>query len=188
MNEINNAWLTLVMINDNYVPGAIALAESLNLVHSKYPKICMVSPSVTEKARLVLELLYDLVVEVPYIVNAIKSLKGVKQKELYNTWIDKSFTKWNCLNINNLQNIYKLNKIILLDVDMVIVDNCDDLFNIQSPAACFSLPWAYPYQTKNAMPNLYISSNEEWNSNKDIPHGSEINYKLILFQINSRTQ
>ena len=78
-----NAWVTLVMINDNYVPGAIVLAESLRINNTLYPIICMVSPSVTEKARQILQILYELVIEVPYISHEVKPLRGVKQKELY---------------------------------------------------------------------------------------------------------
>ena len=174
-------WIMLVMINDSYIPGAIAVAESLRQVNTSKGIVCMITPDISASARHALSIVCDQVIEVSYIQHTVKIFTSIKQKELYNAWIDKSFTKWACLSL------IQFTKVIMVDVDMIFTTNCDELFDLGAPAACFSLPWAYPYQDRGGIYNPYIKSNSEWERKKDIPHGSQISYKLIESSLYKKT-
>ncbi|CAK9251271.1 unnamed protein product [Sphagnum jensenii] len=64
-----------------------------------------------------------------------------RQKEVYNAFIRNTPTKFGA--IKAAAQDYA--KIVMLDVDMIMVDNCDALFDLKAPAAC----WGYPRSSKN---------------------------------------
>jgi alpha-N-acetylglucosamine transferase len=170
----------VVMLNPEYIMGAIVCAKSLKNVTTVYPIVCMVTNDILEQdpnAMNILLSVFDDVVVVPIIEHNVLKFESIRQKEMYNHWINKSFTKWNCLTLSKDGILY--DKVILLDVDMIMVTNCDELFELNAPAGCFSQPWAFPYQVHGAVPNPYIKCNKEWLQNKDIPHAATVKYKTI---------
>ena len=58
------AYVTFVMMNDSYVPGALLLAYGLRRQWTEADLVCLVTPEVTADARDALAVLYDHVVEV----------------------------------------------------------------------------------------------------------------------------
>lgn len=143
------AWTVLIMIGKAYVPGALVTAQSLRRMKTQHAIVCMVTADVDVESRAQLLLVYDQVVEVPYITQETCAFKAKRQSELYGGWIDRSFTKWNCLSL------VQYSKVILLDADIILLANCDDLFDLQPPAACFSNPWAM--SPRSNIKNLYGS-------------------------------
>lgn len=136
-------WCTLVMLNDNYACGAAIVAQSLRTVQTKYPIWCMVTNDVSIDCREWLSKHVDKVIIVPVISYPVVSMKSKKQNAIYGSWIHASFTKWNILN----PDLFPVEKVILLDADMLFVENCDELFDLPAPALTFSSPWARPYMT-----------------------------------------
>ena len=61
------AYVTLMMIGDAYLPGALVLADSLRRVKSKWPVVIMVTPDVSKEACQILAGAYDDVIHVDYI-------------------------------------------------------------------------------------------------------------------------
>ncbi|EDO41592.1 predicted protein, partial [Nematostella vectensis] len=116
------AWVTLVMLGDGYAAGALAVAQSLRMVQTKYDLVCMVTPDVTHPTRRHLCVMYDHVIEVPYIQHRCRKLWSEKQSRMYDDWIEFSFTKWNCLNLVQYE------RVMFIDADMVVKVNSDDLF------------------------------------------------------------
>jgi glycogenin len=164
----SRAWVTLVMLGDSYIPGALVMAHSMKNKQTKYPIVAMVTPDVTKEP---LTKVFDQVIEVAYIEYPTRHFKSDKQVEAYNPWIDKSFTKWNCLALDYTE-------VIFIDADMVILENMDDLFELRAPAACFSSPWQmnlYPYViTPRGTPrNVFI----------DLNHGDPIRAKDIIYAL-----
>lgn len=152
MNAQNVVWCTLVMLNDNYIPGALILAKSLHDVKTKYPIWCMVDEHVSTSGINVLEQIFDKVVKVPTLIQPVAKMKSKKQNEIYGSWIHASFTKFNILN----PDLFPVDKIMFLDADMLFIENCDELFELNTPAMTFSSPWARPYvKTKYAIYNPY---------------------------------
>ena len=62
-------YATTIFGGDNYVAGALAMAHSLTLVKSKYPKICCHTSDVSENAREMLKVVFD-------EVKLVKCIKG----------------------------------------------------------------------------------------------------------------
>jgi hypothetical protein len=143
-----NAWVTLVMIGTQYVPGAIMLAHSLRSVDTEYDIICMVTPDIGDVTRRQLDVVFDRVVEVQYLEHGTTPLKSEKQKKMYGAWASRSFTKWQCLDLTE----YK--KVMFIDADQLVLQNNDELFELNAPAGTFSTPWIAPF-CKSSTPNPY---------------------------------
>jgi len=163
------AWVVLVMKGDAYVPGALVVAQSLKNVGTRHDIVCMVTPDVTPKARVMLAQVFTDVVEVPYISHESRHFTAQKQGKLYNSWMDQAFTKWNVLSL------VAWSKVLLVDADMVFIKNSDDLFDLQAPAATFSLAWAQPW-VRHGVANPYVARGDQKGRRKqlDLPHGATV--------------
>lgn len=148
------AWATLVMKGNNYVPGALVLADSLQRVKTEYDTVCMVTKDVSSEAVITLMKVFDQVLKVPYITHKTVQMRTKRQREMYQDWIHQSFTKWHVLN----PAVFRYKKVIMLDADMIFIENCDHLFSMSAPAATFSTPWAKPYCLSGGLPNYYIDT------------------------------
>lgn len=131
-----NAWVTLVMLDDSYVAGAITLAKSLRSVNTKYPIICMYA-DISEESILVLNKHFDKIIKVPLIDIEVSRNISEKASKIYNRWNNYSLTVCNILNPE-----YGFNNVVVLNADVLIRRNIDELFNIHEPAAMFSSPWS----------------------------------------------
>ncbi|QEI03686.1 P13 [Rachiplusia nu nucleopolyhedrovirus] len=125
------AYVTLVMLGDEYVQGAVVLAKSLLLTDTAHDLICMVTKDVSEAGRDVLQKFYTKVIDVDYISYACPPMLTKRQNQMYGGWINHAFTKWQCLSLTNYR------KIIYLDADHAVVKNIDHLFGLNAPAVCF---------------------------------------------------
>jgi alpha-N-acetylglucosamine transferase len=129
------AYVTLVMRGDKYIPGALALAYSLKVSGTRADVICMVTDDV-DRTKLDRERLFDKIIVIPYIRHASK-LTTDKQKKIYASWIDDSFTKWNCLRFT------EYSKVCFVDADIIFRSCPDSVFDKRAPGAVFSLPWTF---------------------------------------------
>lgn len=133
---VNQAWVTLVMMSDSYVIGALVLAQSLREVRTIYELVCMVTNAVSREAKVALSKVYDHVFEVPNIKKASRPLPGRKQQERYGEeFLSLAFTKWNCLNLVQYETV------CFIDADIVFSKNPDTLFQLKAPAGSFVNPW-----------------------------------------------
>ena len=164
---VKAAWVVLLMIGDGYLPGALVVASSFRRMKTVHDLVCMVTPEISASVRETLLQVYDRVVEVPYIEHSAKQFTSKKQVEMYAGWIDRSFTKWNCLKFT------EYDKVIFVDADMVALVNCDDLFEMSAPAATYSNPWAYPWKADRGLNNPYLTC-EGKARDCDFPHGSTV--------------
>ena len=169
-NKDKYAWVTLVMIGDTYVPGALVLAQSLLELNTRHDTVCMVTPDVSDLARKALALLYTKVVQVPFIAcNKLPPFQTRKQQRLYGRWIHNSFTRLNCLD-PRVFGCYK--KIVMLDCDMVFIRQMDHLFKMDAPALTFSTPWAKPYCRNGGIRNHFLDpvTGQELAHQASVPH------------------
>ncbi|CAG2112436.1 unnamed protein product [Medioppia subpectinata] len=139
----SHAFVTLVMKSDKYMAGALVLAQSLRNNRTNSSLVCMITHDISVRAAKVLKKWYDFVWTVPYIRQRCVTFKTRRQRDLYEDWIEESFTKWNCL---NHEMFGRFDKVLFIDADMMVANNCDhQLFGLDPPAMTFSLPWAKPY-------------------------------------------
>lgn len=119
---------TLVMRGNRYVPGAIALANSLR-IYSEARLICMITDDVSDRAMI--EKLYDEVIVVDRITTHAPPMATKGMNDTYGSWIADACTKWNVLSL------YKYKKVLFMDADMIAVSPIDSLFLLDVPAAVF---------------------------------------------------
>jgi len=165
------AWVTLVMMKDSYIPGALVLAESLREVKTKHSIVCMVTDDVSIEGKRKLSMVFDEVILVDYITNKTKKYESFKQDDRYSAWINNSFTKWSCLRF------IQYDKVIFIDADMITITNCDELFELKSPAACYAWIWTIPWKkTLGNIKNFYCPKEE-------LTHGAVVHKELIIHSI-----
>ncbi len=167
-------WCVLVMLNDTYACGAAVVARTLRDVHTQYPIWCMVSEGVSPDCVEFLRVHFDNIVSVPLISHAVAHMRSKKQNEIYGGWIHHSFTKWSILN----PEYFPVDKVILLDADMIVLENIDDLFELKPPALTFSSPWAKPYMKINGAYNPYYI-NRQGRAPRDLNHGERVPRNMI---------
>lgn len=155
------AWVTIVMNGNRYMPGAAVMAKSLRNVGTKHDIVLMVTDDVTDKQYWHL---FDKVVNVEYVSRTTKRMQSAKQNNLYASWIYKFYTKFVCMSFT------EYDKVMYIDADMLILKNCDYLFDLQAPAGCFSNPWAFG---NPSIPDFYDSPK----------HGDSIKHSTIMKSI-----
>lgn len=158
-------WCTLVMLGDSYAKGAAVVAHSLRKTKSKYPIWCAVTEDVSQMCVDTLISIFDNVVTVPLLSHDVVPYRSPKQASIYNRWINYSFTKWNICN----PGLFPVDKVILVDADMLFLHNCDELFELPGNAMTFSSPWAEPYHNVRPMRNPYGT----------LSHGAKIKHSSI---------
>lgn len=124
------AYVWLLMMGDNYAPGILVSAYSIKRLGTKNDLVCMVTPDVSKPIRKELLKVLDRVIEVPYLIYDINT-KDHKFPDRYNTWMQKTFTKWNCLNLS------EYDKIFFIDADCIAMRPMDHVFKITPPLGIF---------------------------------------------------
>jgi hypothetical protein len=125
---------TLLMISDNYLPGCISLAFSIEKANMKLRKeidlICMVTEEISEECIKDLEQYFDRVIRVPYIEVDVKTINHSKDK-VKNIYA-KAFTKVNALQFTEYKKVFQV------DVDMLVIkDDFFNIFSMKAPASPF---------------------------------------------------
>lgn len=147
------AYVTLMMIGDSYLPGALVLAKSLRDTGTKYPIVIMVTPDVSDDARRVLATSYDEVVSINYLRYTCVRLDGALHKR-YGNWNEYGFTKFNMMALT------KFKKVLYLETDEHVLFNLDHLFEMPTPVGLFSSPWGYPMKYRVMNPYLGLRCGE----------------------------
>jgi len=152
-----NAFVWLLMLGDEYLAGALVSAWSFRKKATVHDLVVMVTPDISQDARDILGKVFDVVVEVPYIEVKSTPMRTQKQSDVYNSWISKSYTKWNVLSLVNYD------KVCMIDADIVILTNIDDLFELEAPAAVFKSSYARLYDPyKNPKHGDKITPKQIW--------------------------
>ena len=135
MTKSPYAYVWALFKGDRYLAGVLISAWSIKRTNTKYDLICLVTPDVSNIGRKELAKICNKVIEINYIRVTRPKLKTTRQKELYKTWIDVSYTKWNILNLTQ----YK--KVFFLDADTIVTKNIDSVFDKKKISVNFYNPW-----------------------------------------------
>ena len=173
IKKFDNAFVWLLMKGDNYLPGVFTSVHSVNRTRAcgrggDFNTVVMVTPDVSENAIKELNKVCDYVVKIDYIQHQTKPMKTERQKEIYGSWIDVSYTKWSCL-------LLPFNKVVFLDADVIVLDTITSLFELNTPAGQFSSAFAKP---SGKMTNHYVDALNVGNDGY-AKHGSFINRTMI---------
>ncbi|MBI2705516.1 MAG: hypothetical protein HYX32_09535 [Actinobacteria bacterium] len=122
------AFVTLLMINDSYLPGCLTAAYALRAQRTSARLVCLVTPDITERAIDALLSLYDDVIVVEE-VNPPRDETGKRQA------LPRMLTRFNALRLGpdgDLDRDYE--RVILLDADLLPLRDFDSLWELATPA------------------------------------------------------
>ena len=122
------AFVTFLMRNDNYLPGAMMFAFGLREKGTRADLICMVSGNISESAKYALSLIFDHVVEVEEIY--VPNKRGHERQD-----IPYVFTRFNALRFGVDGDLgFNYEKIVVADADVLPLRFYDHLFTLDTPA------------------------------------------------------
>jgi len=127
-----HAWVTLAT-NDSYALGALVLAKSLksDSVHTKHSTAIIITPGVTNAMRDTLHEVFEVVYESDILDSKDEAnLALIKRPELGIT-----FTKLSCWTLT------QFDKCVFLDADILVLQNCDELFDYDELSAAPDVGW-----------------------------------------------
>ena len=122
------AFVTFIMRNDSYLPGALVLASGLKRMKTQADLVCMVTGSVTPQAKRTLGAMFDHVVEVDEAV-----LPHARRQERQDRPF--LFTRFNALRLGKGGGLdLSYDRIVVLDADILPLRYYDHLFTLGTPA------------------------------------------------------
>lgn len=168
-----HAFVTYIVRNDSYLPGALVLAHALRCQETTADLVCLVTGDVSRRARASLDLLFDRVVPVDPIVcpeNADQRRQHVSQV----------LTRVNALCLGadgDLGCAYE--KIVLLDADVLPLRCYDHLFLVDAPAGIVNERADLFKRTDRS--RRYVAAGSlahgrwAWHHHyRDVPHGARV--------------
>ena len=162
---------TLLMISDNYLPGILSLAKSIENANKDFRNsidlVCMVTPDISQQAIDDIMKYYDRVIKVDYIEIPFNYIRHSKPHimKVY----AKTFTKLHVFELT------EYDKVIMIDCDMLVLKpEFFSLFSLNTPAGVF-IGCLQPYKSADIM-NVYNAT-----YGKDLKHGHLI--KNTLYDI-----
>lgn len=168
-----NAFVTFIIRNDSYLPGALVFAYGLRLQHTKNDLICIVSDNISETAIADLKILYDdvLVIDEVYVPH---DRRHERQDRPF------LFSRFNAFRLGKDGDLGKdYDKIIIADCDLLPLSNYDSLFDLPAPAGIINEKKEFCMEYANGkyiIPETTEKNGEWlWHSHyKDYPHGTII--------------
>lgn len=166
-----NAFVTFIIRNDSYMPGALVFAFALRLQKTKNDLICIVSENISERAITALKVIYDdvLVIDELYVAH---DRRHERQDRPF------LFSRFNAFRLGKDGDLgKKYNKIILADCDHLPLTGFDDLFNLPAPAGIINEKKEHCLEFvdgKYIIPDS-VDIDGTWNWHeiyKDVPHGT----------------
>lgn len=123
-NPVSNYSYISVMTNQSFYPGLCALNYSLKRVSAKYPLKVVVPDDISHEVITLIENLHLEVIKVPNLTlpDEIQQLNSSQR------W-NQTFFKL------QIFNLVQFDKIVFLDLDMIVVQNIDELFEKPHMAA-----------------------------------------------------
>ena len=126
---MKNAYVCVLSTND-YLDGVLVLNENLKALNSKYELICLINENINIESRKTLKEFNIITKEVPHI-------KYEFVYDAFNYW-SNTFDKLNLFDLTEYE------KIVYLDLDLLILKNIDHLFLEQA----ISMPLDLPFNLK----------------------------------------
>lgn len=120
------AYVTLVMLGDTYIAGAIILAHSIRKAGSLVDLVVLVTPDVTEEGKNILRKFFTHVIEIDFI----NVPNWRVQKQPHRKYLSLVFTKFHLFNLTQYE------KVLLIDADALVLKYPDHLFTLNAPAGC----------------------------------------------------
>ena len=169
------AYVTFLMLNDNYLPGALVVGYGLRRLSTQARLICMVTDGVSDLARKALESIFDHVPEVEPIYVPHRRRQQRQDRPFF-------FTRVNSLRLGRDGNLgLAFDKIAVVDADLLPLKNCDHLFSLPAPAGVLNEAKSHVIQSNDVgryeiTKQMLKTGKWEWHKKYDTicPHGSPV--------------
>ncbi len=168
-----NAYVTFIIRNDSYLPGALVFAYALRKQETHNDLICIVSDNISEKAIASLKTLYDDVV----ILEELYVKHDRRQERQDRPFL---FSRFNAFRLGKDGDLGKqYDKIIIADCDLLPIQGYDTLFELEAPAGIINEKKEYCVESQDGAYYIPESAyqNRTWKWHEvyhDIPHGKKI--------------
>ncbi len=169
------AFVTLLMLNDNYLPGVLVLADALRRQKTQADLVCLVTEEISPEARGALKALYTHVIEVDKVFVPYAR----RQARQYIPYV---FTRMHALRLGADGDLgLRYEKVVELDADVLPLRHYDHLFALPAPAGILNERKEhfldYDAQGRYIIPpSVAASGTWRWHEayNPLCPHGSRI--------------
>jgi glycogenin glucosyltransferase len=169
----NHAYVTFIIRNDSYLPGALVFGYALRLQKTTKDLICIVSENVTEKAVHALQQIYDDVLVIDEVFVPHKRRHERQDRPFL-------FSRFNAFRLGLDGDLNKqYDKIVVADCDVLPLRDFDTLFDIETPAGIINEKKEYCMEYKDGtyiIPDT-VDTEGTWNWHAhyhDVPHGTLI--------------
>ncbi len=168
-----NAFVTFIIRNDSYLPGALVFAYGLRLQNTQNDLVCIVSENISKRAIVSLKVLYDHVITIDEVYVPHERRQERQDRPFL-------FSRFNAFRLGKDGDLGKAyDKIIIADCDLLPIRNYDDLFNLPAPAGIINEKKEYCMEYvdgKYIVPDtVYQDGTWIWHKiYKDYPHGSKL--------------
>ena len=123
-----SAFVTFVMLNDHYVPGALVFAHALRKQRVDADILCLITPEVSLRAKTALRVLFDDVIMVDPIVVHHPDHHGRQDRPFL-------FTRFQAFRLGMDGNLHRhYDKLVIADADLLPISDYQSLFDLPSPA------------------------------------------------------
>jgi alpha-N-acetylglucosamine transferase len=174
-SRAGHAFVTFLMRNDSYLPGALVLGYVLSRQDTGADRVCMVTPEITREAREALSLVFEQVVDVDSIY-----VPHVRRQERQDR--PYMFTRLNALRLGADGDLgFAYDKIVLLDADVLPLRCYEGLFDVRAPAGILNERKSHFVEVDGT--GSYVVPESVWTQNKwkwheiydpVCPHGARI--------------
>jgi glycogenin glucosyltransferase len=173
----NYAYVTFVMRNDSFIPGALVFAYAMKKQQTKYDLVCLVSEEVSDKGIKALNTLYDKVITMNELFVPHKDRHERQDRPFL-------FTRFNAFRLGgdgDFKQTYE--KIVLADADILPLQNYDELFKLNTPAGIINEFKSHCMEYENGKYIVPDSVDQKaswiWHDiYNDVPHGTLIDKKI----------
>ncbi len=169
-----NAFVTFIIRNDSYLPGALVFAYALRLQNSTADLICIVSDNISEYAIKTLKHVYNDVI----IIDEVYVPHDRRQERQDRPFLFSRFNAFRLGKDGDLNKKYE--KIIIADCDLLPLHGYDELFLLNAPAGIINEKKEYCLEYdelgKYIVPeSVYIDGTWKWHKVYSyVPHGTLI--------------
>jgi len=169
-----NAYVTFIIRNDSYLPGALVFAYALRLQKTKSDLICIVSDNISEYAITSLKLVYNDVI----VIDEVYVPHDRRQERQDRPFL---FSRFNAFRLGTDGDLgKKYEKIIIADCDLLPLHGYDKLFDLAAPAGIINEKKEYCLEYndegKYIIPDsVFLNGTWKWHDiYQNVPHGTLI--------------
>lgn len=149
-----------VLSTDSYLDGLLILNENLKNINSKYRLLCLINDNISKNVITVIEK---------------NKIEYKMMPKIIGEYIDKNNPQWfHSFDKINVFSLTEFEKIVYLDLDLLILKNIDCLFNKRHISMCSDFPFSDNYNSGVMVikPNI-----DDYNNMINMINNNPIKYK-----------